>query len=184
LSNGGSNNDNDEKNIMIGVAAAAPDHNETRILQSLLTGTDTSHPHITIHHIKNRVVNSTQDEARRLLRETYEQQQQQQDQLQQADGATTTTTRYLAVIADEQAQGRGTQGRAWEGGNRRGNLFITICVPMDEIPVKLTLLPLQIAVLIANQATKLLQACRGGGGETTTTRKEEEEAKVTVKMAQ
>jgi biotin-(acetyl-CoA carboxylase) ligase len=174
------NNDGviDEKNIM-GTA-----DNEARILQSLLTGsTDNSHSHISIHHIKDRVVDSTQEEARRLLREMYETQHQQQ--LQNDDGSATTNTpkaavgtRFLAVIADEQARGRGTQGRTWEGGNRRGNLFITICVPMDEIPVKLTLLPLQIAVLIASQATKLLQACRGGGEAIAT---KDEETKVTVK---
>ena len=37
----------------------------------------------------------------------------------------------LAVIADEQGKGRGTNERAWE--SRKGNLVLTICIPMNTV---------------------------------------------------
>ena len=75
---------------------------------------------------------STQDEAKRLLAETDAQ----------------NSKKLLAVLANQQTNGRGTKGRTWEG--KKGNVHLTIAVPLDQIPVTITLLPLQIGVLIAN----------------------------------
>jgi biotin-[acetyl-CoA-carboxylase] ligase BirA-like protein len=94
--------------------------------------------HVTFHHL-TEPVESTQDEARRLLK--------------QHDNA----TKCLAVVADRQTHGRGTQGRKWEGEDgRKGNLYLTVCVPFDAIPVTITLLPLQIAVLVAECVSKVV----------------------------
>jgi BirA family biotin operon repressor/biotin-[acetyl-CoA-carboxylase] ligase len=101
-------------------------------------------PHLMFHHLK-QPVGSTQDEARRLLRERH------------GDEA----GKCLAVLADQQNQGRGTQGRKWESvPGRAGNMYLTVCVPMDQIPVTLTLLPLQIGVLVARDVSRLLEACQ------------------------
>lgn len=102
------------------------------------------HPLVTIHHLTTPV-GSTQDEARRLLRSRRVDEQQ-----------------CLAVTAREQLHGRGTQGRTWEGGNKeqKGNLYLTVCIPMDRIPVRITLLPLQVAVIVADRVSGLLSACR------------------------
>jgi BirA family biotin operon repressor/biotin-[acetyl-CoA-carboxylase] ligase len=100
-------------------------------------------PHLIFHHLK-QPVGSTQDEARRLLRERH------------GDEA----GKCLAVLADQQNQGRGTQGRKWESvPGRAGNMYLTVCVPMDQIPVTLTLLPIQIGVLVASYVSRLLEAC-------------------------
>jgi BirA family transcriptional regulator, biotin operon repressor / biotin---[acetyl-CoA-carboxylase] ligase len=73
---------------------------------------------------------STQDEARRIL------------------DAGLTDNACLAVLADFQTAGRGTQGRQWQG--ETGNLYLTVAMPLSVIPVSpITLLPLQIGVLVA-----------------------------------
>jgi BirA family biotin operon repressor/biotin-[acetyl-CoA-carboxylase] ligase len=95
-------------------------------------------------------VASTQDEARRLLRERT------------ANVGTSTNTNsstassFFAVVADQQTSGRGTSGRTWESSS--GNLYLTVALPLASIPVTLTLLPLQIAVLVASRAEDLLKA--------------------------
>lgn len=98
---------------------------------------------LSTHVFRQHAVGSTQDEARKLLK-----------------NRTVDDGRFLVVIANAQNQGRGTQGRRWEGGTSKGNLYTTLCVPIKSIPVMMTLLPLQIGVLVASLATKLLQACR------------------------
>jgi biotin-[acetyl-CoA-carboxylase] ligase BirA-like protein len=90
---------------------------------------------IQIHHLKY-TVESTQDEARRLVQELY------------ASSVETAATRTLCVIADNQRAGRGTGGRTWVA--QKGNLFLTCAVPMDLIPMSMiTLLPLGIGVVVA-----------------------------------
>jgi len=129
------------------------------ILLNALTATSTSHSLLEVHHVQQTAVGSTQDEARKLL------------QARVAGTAAVTTNndgsvitvpqqqKCLAVIADLQSAGRGTQGRKWEGGGRKGNLYLTVCVPYDDIPVMITLLPLQVAVLVAERVEKLMEAC-------------------------
>ena len=81
-----------------------------------------------IFHLR-RTVDSTQDEAKRLL-----------------DG--TLHKGSLAVIADSQRKGRGTSGRPWVSSE--GNLFMTMAIPIDSIPSsKITLLPLGVGLIIA-----------------------------------
>lgn len=84
---------------------------------------------------------STQDEARRLLREND------------------TKKSFLAVSAKQQVNGRGTSGRTWTGIS--GNVFLTVALPMDRVPVQVTLLPLQVGILIVTSLDKVLQqACQ------------------------
>jgi biotin-(acetyl-CoA carboxylase) ligase len=126
------------------LVATAMSNNKT-ILDRMLSPSDLADsPFIKLEHIQTPV-QSTQDEARRILHERAAAQIQEPS--------------FLAVMADVQLQGRGTTGRSWEGdGNRTGNLYLTICVPLQEIPVQITLLPLQIAVLVAQRASQLIQA--------------------------
>jgi len=118
--------------------------------------------HLTVHHFRQEPIRSTQDEARRLLHEQQQSSQQQspqQQQQQQHDNNNNhDSPTFLAVIADQQTAGRGTNGRSWEGAP--GNLYLTLCLPFDSIPVMPTLLPLQIAVLVAEQAAQALAACQ------------------------
>ena len=83
---------------------------------------------IDVFHLR-RTVDSTQDEAKRLL-DTFHSQG------------------YLAVIAENQRKGRGTSGRPWV--STEGNLFMTVAIPMDSIPrSKFTLLPLGVGLVTA-----------------------------------
>ena len=101
-----------------------------------------SHPLVELHHIKEPI-GSTQDEVRRILLEN--------------ENETTTNGRFVTVIADQQQAGRGTNGRNWEAS--QGNLYMTMGIPMDKIPVMLTMLPLQIAVLVSQRADLVLDHC-------------------------
>lgn len=105
-------------------------------------------PHLIWHHCKEPI-GSTQDEARRLLH--------QQHPMEKA----------LAVFADIQLEGRGTQGRRWERGDafssdaqKDGNLYLTVCIPQNMIPITITLLPLQIGVFVAERILRLIDFCR------------------------
>ena len=84
---------------------------------------------------------STQDEAKRILNE-------QQGSNQQ---------RPFAVTATEQSNGRGTSGRVWMGA--RGNTFVTIGFPQTWWPrhVPLTLLPLKVGSIVAQQIVQVLE---------------------------
>lgn len=53
----------------------------------------------------------------------------------------------FAVAAREQLRGRGTKGRAWIG--LPGNVFLTVAIPLDKVPVPLSLIPLRVGTLIA-----------------------------------
>jgi BirA family biotin operon repressor/biotin-[acetyl-CoA-carboxylase] ligase len=81
-------------------------------------------------------IDSTQDETKRRLLEREE------------NDKSGCPTKALAVLASQQTSGRGTNGRTWEG--QTGNVHLTIAVPMNQIPVTITLLPLQVGVLIAH----------------------------------
>jgi biotin-[acetyl-CoA-carboxylase] ligase BirA-like protein len=131
--------------IPIASAALASHSNKTKLHSMASPQSEVrSSLHLMFHHLK-QPVGSTQDEARRLLRE------------RPADEA----DKCLAVLADQQNQGRGTQGRKWESvPGRAGNLYLTVCVPMDQIPVTFTLLPLQVGVLATRSISRLLEACR------------------------
>lgn len=62
--------------------------------------------------------------------------------------------RALAVQAGMQVNGRGTKGRQWFG--RPGNVFLTIVLPMERVPVPLSLLPLRVGVVIADAVAALI----------------------------
>lgn len=84
-----------------------------------------------------RTVESTQEEARRLLEEQ---------------------PGWLTVMADDQSNGRGTSGRLWV--STPGNLFLTCAIPMEVIPLrKVTLLPLGVGLLIAETIQQYVE-CR------------------------
>lgn len=98
---------------------------------------------LVLHHI-TAPIDSTQDVAKRLL-ETHE--------------ANHRSSKAMAVLADIQLNGRGTNGRKWERATSElradGNLYMTVCVPASNIS-KLHLLPLQIAVFVAQLLTNIL----------------------------
>jgi biotin-(acetyl-CoA carboxylase) ligase len=69
-----------------------------------------------------------------------------------------------------------TQGRNWERGiettsdgstttTSDGNLYLTVCIPMASVPATITLLPLQIAVLVAQRVAKLVAAASSLSGQ-------------------
>ena len=131
---------------------------------------------LTLYHFK-QPVESTQDEASRLLLERFAN-STVNNQEQDADSALDDTDTAIVVIADSQIKGRGTQGRTWELANQdnhnnkydpnksndnideRHNLYMTLALPMDKIPTRLTLLPLQIAVTIAQHIQNTLSNCQ------------------------
>lgn len=128
---------------------------------------------------RTQAVSSTQDEARRILDELYQQYSNDNSSHSPAQLASVTTrtstsvddapnewvsspattellqgSQCLAVVASTQTKGRGTQGRLWKAGP--GNLYLTMALPLDRIPVRLTLLPLQVAVVVAECVQELL----------------------------
>lgn len=60
------------------------------------------------------------------------------------------------MAAREQVRGRGTKGRAWVG--LPGNVFLTVAIPLDRVPVPLSLIPLRVGTLIAPGEQKLKTA--------------------------
>lgn len=94
-----------------------------------------------MHHYPS--VGSTQDEAKRILKEKLYHHGNQQ------------IPHFFAISASEQVNGRGTNGRQWIGAE--GNTFVTIGVPMKSIPVPINMLPLKVGTIIATQAHFMLQ---------------------------
>ena len=105
------------------------------------------------HHI-TEPIGSTQDEIRKILK-----------------GNKISSKKAVAVVADIQLEGRGTQGRRWEMGdtesllgndNRQkdNNLYLTVGIPLDRVPITITLLPLQIGVLVAERVSHLIKMCQ------------------------
>jgi len=108
-------------------------------------------------HFLEGPIGSTQDESKRLLLEM------------ESDNCTTIRDTpkdplALVVVAKEQINGRGTQGRTWEG--TKGNVYLTIAVPLHRIPVTITLLPLKIGGLIAQTIQTFLSSNRTGEATT------------------
>jgi len=91
-------------------------------------------------------VNSTMEEARRLLRERA--------------AVDDPSSGVLAVGAAAQLAGRGTRGRAWLGAP--GNVFLTVALPFSELKLRpRRLLPLRVGTLIAPQIASRLAAPHG-----------------------
>lgn len=84
-------------------------------------------------------ISSTQDEMKSLLLNP--------DQQQKAD--------YICITTESQTKGRGTNNRSWIG--KRGNTFLTIAIPYDDIQIPLTLFPLQIGVVMAQNIHRVLE---------------------------
>jgi BirA family biotin operon repressor/biotin-[acetyl-CoA-carboxylase] ligase len=99
-------------------------------------------------------VASTQEEVRRLLDEFAN----DDDEHEVSKGH-----QCLAVLANVQTAGRGTQGRTWKAAP--GNLYLTVAIPIQTIPVTMTLLPLQIGVVIAQRVAALMDSCRSSSSE-------------------
>ena len=89
---------------------------------------------LTFHELDS--VESTQDKVRQLLSKK-------------------TSTPYLAVSAKQQHKGRGTNGRVWK--SLTGNVFLTVALPFERVPVAVTLLPLQVGILIAETLQNVLK---------------------------
>jgi BirA family transcriptional regulator, biotin operon repressor / biotin---[acetyl-CoA-carboxylase] ligase len=119
-------------------------------------------------HVVNEPIGSTQDETKRLLAERHESSTR--------ESPSSAPQRMLAVLARQQENGRGTQGRKWEG--RQGNVYLTVAVPFSKIPVTITLLPLQIGVIIAQTLKNFIPSTTA---TTTTTTTSADAPKVTVK---
>ena len=80
-------------------------------------------------------VKSTQDEAKRILSEQ-------------------SSSMKFALSAGKQNLGRGTNGRTWIG--KSGNMFLTIALPFDSLPVSVTLLPLKVGSVVASRIKQIL----------------------------
>jgi BirA family transcriptional regulator, biotin operon repressor / biotin---[acetyl-CoA-carboxylase] ligase len=122
--------------------------------------------------VVNEPIGSTQDETKRLLAGRHE---SSSTTSTRDDDSSSSSQRILAVLARQQENGRGTQGRKWEG--RQGNVYVTVAIPFSQIPVTITLLPLQIGVLIAQTLKEFLSSTTA----TTTTTTSADAPKVTVK---
>eukprot|EP00980_Cylindrotheca_fusiformis_P031189 scaffold25947_cov127-Cylindrotheca_fusiformis.AAC.1 len=83
-----------------------------------------------VYHLK-RTVKSTQDEAKRIL-----------------SVSSCNSHVLVAVIANDQSNGRGTSGRSWVASP--GNLYLTCAIPMHMVPMRtITMLPLGCGIVIA-----------------------------------
>ena len=137
--------------ILLLVNAEGADDEESRL------GRPQRHPQdesMMIFHFDT--LSSTQDEARRIAEEgvTNEAEDQQ--------CSNDVPMRSFVVTTREQTNGRGTNGRMWMG--QRGNVFCTIGIRQEDwmkSGIPLTLLPLKIGSLVAQQVQTLLEACRG-----------------------
>lgn len=106
---------------------------------------------------------STQDEARRMLTEMFATISNRCiGPVARSNTIATTTSSpacAVAVLAHRQTAGRGTRGRTWEcPGHGGGNLLLTVALPLDCLPVRITLLPLQVAVLVAQHVRNRILA--------------------------
>lgn len=93
-------------------------------------------------HMKE-TVESTQEEAKRILEERISKQ----------EGTPSFPATMIVVIADGQSKGRGTSGRSWV--TTKGNLLMTCAFPMEQIPMsKITMLPLGCGIVIVDSIQK------------------------------
>ncbi|CAJ1898119.1 unnamed protein product [Cylindrotheca closterium] len=89
----------------------------------------------------HKTVESTQEEAKRILQERISKQE---------DTSSKLLPTMIAVLADGQTKGRGTSGRSWV--TTQGNLFLTCAFAVEQIPLsKITMLPLGCEIVIADQ---------------------------------
>lgn len=94
----------------------------------------------------------------RLLFQHYDIATSTQDLVKERIATLESPQQILAITASEQTKGRGTTGRDWM--STRGNVILTIGIKEEEVPVLLTLLPLQVGVLVAERVKKVLkEAC-------------------------
>jgi len=91
----------------------------------------------------------------RLLFQHYDVATSTQDLVKERIATLESPQQILALTASEQTKGRGTTGRAWM--STRGNVILTIGIKEEEVPVLLTLLPLQVGVLVAKRVKKVLK---------------------------
>jgi biotin-(acetyl-CoA carboxylase) ligase len=82
-------------------------------------------------------VGSTQDEAKLRIPEMLS---------SPSSTAAASKCQVFAVSAGMQNKGRGSNGRGWTGVP--GNIFLSIVIPLKNIPIPLTLTPLKIGILI------------------------------------
>jgi|AntRauTorckE5430_2_1112549.scaffolds.fasta_scaffold02904_3 BirA family biotin operon repressor/biotin-[acetyl-CoA-carboxylase] ligase len=61
---------------------------------------------------------------------------------------------YVAITTESQTNGRGTNNRTWIG--RKGNTFLTLAIPSNDLKIPLTLLPLQIGLILVEQVHSML----------------------------
>jgi len=108
----------------------------SRVQQKTVTMNIVGNEKVVYHHYPS--VSSTQDETKRILSE---------DNI--------IPSNIIAVTASSQDSGRGTRGRTWVGVP--GNLFLTIAIPLSFIPIPITLLPLKIGTIVANQISKFIR---------------------------
>jgi biotin-(acetyl-CoA carboxylase) ligase len=91
----------------------------------------------------------------------------------------TDETQALAVLASRQERGRGTQGRTWEGP--QGNVYLTVALPMKQIPVTITLLPLQVGILVAKLLQTFLSPLSSSSSSSVRRRRQQQAITVNVK---
>lgn len=119
---------------------SAPTGSNTRLLStgssSVASPSPSPSPSIQMRHFNS--VKSTQDEARRILK----------------DKDKHVPHQALAITASSQTNGRGTNGRSWIG--QTGNVFLTIAIPSDDLVIPLTLFPLQIGTLLTQRVSDML----------------------------
>ena len=75
------------------------------------------------------------------------------------------TPTSFVVTTREQTHGRGTNGRAWMG--QRGNVFVTIGIQQKhwmESKIPLTLLPLKVGSIVADNVQRMLNRCHPARG--------------------
>jgi len=86
-------------------------------------------------------IGSTQDEAKRKLSE---------------DSTADSSSNFrFAISASEQTLGRGTNGRTWV--SNQGNVYLTVVLPWDSLPVPVTLLPLKVGCIIVQNVKQILR---------------------------
>lgn len=62
------------------------------------------------------------------------------------EAATVNELPIFAVLADNQTKGRGTRGRNWFSSSN--NMFLTVSIKLDSLPIAWTLIPLKVGTLI------------------------------------
>ncbi len=62
------------------------------------------------------------------------------------EAATVNELPIYAVLADNQTKGRGTRGRNWFSSSN--NMFLTVSIKLDSLPIAWTIIPLKVGTLI------------------------------------